>query len=242
MEAYQYMAQVYNELMYDVDYSAWAEYLHGFLSSIKAENVYEAACGTGNITERLYDFGYNLVASDISTEMLKTASQRARISGRDIIYIQQDMRRIEVGNRVDAVVCACDGPNYINEDGMNSFAASSYQALKTGGVLLFDISTRHKLKDIMDGQVYFDDGDDAACIWSNTFADQTLKMDITLFIRRGELFERFTEQHTQYAHDIEKVRQQMLNAGYAKVDALECFTQKPYGGSSERVQFVCTKG
>ena len=81
--------------------------------------------------------------------MLRIANEQARREGRDLTFVLQDMRSIEVGNKVDAVICVCDGPNYIDLEGISKFALSSYNALNKNGVLLFDISTRYKLKEVM---------------------------------------------------------------------------------------------
>ena len=243
MEAYTYLAQVYNELMFDVNYSEWASYLDTFLKQRRVSTILEVACGTGNMTGELYRLGYNIVGSDISPDMLRIANELARREGRDLTFVLQDMRCIEVGNKVDAVVCVCDGPNYIDLEGIGKFASSSYNALNKNGVLLFDISTRYKLEEVMDGQVFFDDGDDAACIWQNTYDqnNNTLLMDVTLFIRRGELFERLVEQHTQYAHDIDEVKEMVQRAGYQSVKAVECFINSTPQTCTQRVQFICSK-
>jgi 2-polyprenyl-3-methyl-5-hydroxy-6-metoxy-1,4-benzoquinol methylase len=241
MEAYRYLAEIYDRMMDDVDYDAWAAYLHGQLQRCGAKHVYEAACGTGSLTQRLYDLGYDITAADISEAMLRVATEKARKSGREIRYVRQDLRRIEAARPMDAVLCACDGLNYVDMAGAEAFARSAYAALKPGGALLFDISTRHKLQSVMHGQVYFDDADDAACIWQNRFdeANGTLTMDVTLFVRRGELFERIGEQHVQYAHDTEALRRAMLSAGFAKADVFEAFTGNAATEQTQRAQFVC---
>lgn len=243
MEAYRYLAKVYDYFMHDVDYKAWAEYLHDFLRQYNVKKILEVSCGTGSITRHLYNFGYEIIASDISTEMLKMAKQSAKEYANDIQFIRQDMRNIEVGNRVDAIVCACDGVNYINADGLSQFAVSAFHGLKDGGVLLFDISSRYKLKDIMDEQVFFDDAEESACIWQNTFDDEhnALLLDITLFIKRGKLFERYSEQHIQYVHDVKKIKDIILEAGFSNVDTYKCFTKENVCTEDERIQFICNK-
>lgn len=243
MEAYQYLADVYDHMMYDVDYDAWAAYLHGLLQRSGSKRVYEAACGTGALTQRLYDMGYDIIASDISETMLLAAAKKSRKTGRDIRYVRQDLREIKPTRPMDAIVCACDGLNYISMDGAKSFARSAYAALKPGGMLLFDISTHHKLQNVMDGQVYFDDSDDATCIWQNRFdhAAGTLTMDVTLFIRRGTLFERLSEQHVQYAHDIEGLRCVIMDAGFSRADVMEAFTQSVVTEQTQRAQFICIR-
>ncbi len=242
MEAYGYLSEVYNELMADVDYEMWAEYLDGILKRYGAKSIFETGCGTGNITRALYDLGYDITASDISAGMISAAAEQARKIGYDIKFVLQDMRDIEVGNKADAVLSVCDGPNYLDESGLGAFAASAFKALKENGVLLFDMSSKAKLMR-MDGEVYFDDGDDASCIWQNTY-DRTrnsLCMDVTLFVRRGSLFERFSEQHTQYAYDPGCVEKIFLAAGFASISIFDCFTDKKPGENSDRIQFVCRK-
>lgn len=242
MEAYEYLAQVYDKLMYDVDYSNWALYVAGFLKKINAKNVFEAACGTGKIALELYRLGFDITASDISPQMLKAASDSARKNGYDIRFILQDMRRIEVGKKADAVISSCDGPNYLDNDGFYAFVRSAYVALKEKGILMFDISSANKLNG-MDGQVYFDDQKDASYIWQNTYDKNRsrLVMDITLFVSQGRLYERFEEQHIQYAHDEKVIKNLLHSAGFKNVDVLECFTDHEPNEHSQRLQFVCYK-
>jgi SAM-dependent methyltransferase len=242
VEAYEYLSQVYNELMSDVDYDAWIKYIDGILKRYGVRSIFEAGCGTGIITGGLYRLGYDLTASDISPGMLKAASENARKNGHDITFVLQDMRHIEVGNKVDAVISACDGPNYLDAGGLAMFAASAYGALSEKGVLLFDISSKAKLRR-MDGEVFFDDGDDASCIWQNTYDinGNSLEMDVTLFVRRGSLFERFTEVHTQYAYDPDFVKRVFTEAGFCDVCAFDCFTDNALGKDTDRIQFVCCK-
>ena len=52
LRAYQELAYAYNDLMMDVDYDMWAAYINRLLGGKKLR-IFEAACGTGNITRRL---------------------------------------------------------------------------------------------------------------------------------------------------------------------------------------------
>lgn len=242
MEAYEYLAKVYDKLMYDVDYSKWAAYIAGFLNERGLKNIFEAACGTGKMTMELYRLGFDIAASDISPEMLRVASDNSRKKGCGIRFILQDMRHIETGNKADAVISVCDGPNYLDDNGFHRFACSSFKALKDNGALLFDISSAGKLRG-MDGQVYFDDREDASYIWQNTYdkSRNGILMDITLFVRRGDMYERFSERHTQYARDAETLRNILLSAGYKDIEIYECFTRNKPDEHSQRLQFVCYK-
>lgn len=241
MKAYSILAGKYNELMTDVDYDAWAAYLNGLIEK-KNARIYETACGTGAISCRLYDYGHDIVASDISPDMLREAAMSARETGRDITFVQQDMRSFEAGKKADAVICACDGVNYIDAQGIKQFADAAFCALKNDGVLLFDISTKAKLLS-MDDQIYFDDSDDVTCIWKNSFDPQigTLTMDVTLFLKQGSLFERFSETHIQYAHELDSLRRTLEQAGFSEISVFEFLTEMPCTDQTQRAQFVCRK-
>ena len=229
--------------MSDVDYANWAQYLHGFLSKAGAQRVLEVSCGTGNITFELSALGYDITASDLSVQMLKVAKHANAQLCAGIKFVRQDMRKIEVGNKVDALVCACDGVNYIDAAGLVNFAKSAYSALKPGGVLLFDISSEHKLRNVMDGQVFFDERNELACIWKNTFdeAQNALTLDLTLFVKNADMYKRQHETHIQYAHSANAVQNCMGEAGFAQIDIFDCFTHNAPNGKSQRLQFICYK-
>ena len=203
MEAYKYLSEVYDALMTDVDTAAWAAYITTMLKKHGARRVLDAGCGTGHITQALAQRGYDMIASDISEEMISVAQQEARRCGISITFLVQDMRCIEVGNPVDAVISTCDGVNYLDRDGAKDVciigipcpkngrcAAVRHQydginlSMKwTGSYIMMTVTTQH-------------------VIWNCEYneAEDTLSMDLTLFVRRGALFERMSEQHVQYAH------------------------------------------
>lgn len=239
MNSYSRLSYVYDALMSDVDYKKWAAFLDIYLKKYGMRRIFETACGTGGITKELIRLGYEITASDVSPDMLRKAKENARESGLCANFILQDMRNIEVGNKADAVLCACDGLNYLDIKGASRFFSSAYNALKEGGILLFDISTAKKLIK-MGGEVYFDDRDDVSCIWSGAY-DETkgaLITDVTVFIRSGDLYERFDERHVQYAHSTEKLQSAVVCAGFKNANAYEF---PDFSGSKQRTLFVCEK-
>ena len=80
MEKYSYsaFAYVYDELMDNVPYDAWAEYLIGLLkeNGVSEGLVCELGCGTGQMTRRLSAAGYDMIGIDLSEEMLDVARER----------------------------------------------------------------------------------------------------------------------------------------------------------------------
>ena len=80
MEKYSYtaFAYVYDELMDNVPYDDWAEYLIGLLkeNGVADGLVCELGCGTGQMTRRLAAAGYDMIGIDLSEDMLEVAREQ----------------------------------------------------------------------------------------------------------------------------------------------------------------------
>ncbi|MCE5235031.1 MAG: class I SAM-dependent methyltransferase [Clostridiaceae bacterium] len=236
-------ARVYDALMADVDYALWADYLASFLP--RGASVAECACGTGELTLRLKRMGYEVTGMDISAEMLRVASEKARAAGLKIPFVQQDMRVLSLHKRADAVICACDGVNYLaSMDAVRRFFKSACKALKDGGTLLFDISSRHKLSRTLGcNSLGYDDGE-LAYVWKNCYDPKSrlIEMELSFFAREGERYERFTETHVQRAHSEKELISALHAVGFTEVRVFEAFTRDAPKTGSERLQFVANKG
>ena len=102
---YQEFAAVYDRFMDDFDYPAWADY---YLEILKRQGygggeICECGCGTGSLSIELLKRGVKLISSDISEDMLRIASDKARRSGVRARFVREDMRALKLPHRVDAV-------------------------------------------------------------------------------------------------------------------------------------------
>ncbi len=241
---YERFARVYDTLMADVDYNAWANYIASFLPA-GTLSVADCACGTGEITLRLKRMGHSVTGLDISGEMLRIASEKARAAGLAIPFVCQDMRELSLHKRADAVVCACDGVNYLaSVASMRRFFQSAYGALKEGGILLFDVSSRHKLSQTLAGNCFgYDDGE-TAYVWQNCYdpENKLLRMDLSFFLKNGALYERFTETHVQRAHSQTEVEHALAAAGFQEIRVFEAFTRDAPNMAAQRLQFAAIRG
>jgi len=134
--------RLYHELasVYDLFYSRIFDYdeFYGLiapeLEKRNASTILEVACGTGRLMRILEENGYTVTGLDLSGDMLAIA--RSRVKG-DLI--QQDMRRIKLDKKFDAVICLGAGFTYMQRDGDVENALNSFHRhLNDGGVLLFD--------------------------------------------------------------------------------------------------------
>lgn len=246
-EKYSVLAEVYDALMYDVSYEQWAKYLQVILQKQEIKSgsaILEYACGTGNITVPLAQAGYHVSATDISEEMLFVAQQKTRQRAMQVKFACADMREFKMNKPVDAIICACDGVNYlIEQKDIDNFAKCSYDNLREGGVLLFDISSIYKLRDRIGNDFFYDDGDDQTYFWDNAYDEEarTVTMELTVFVRDKERYERLDERHVQKAWEREDIEQALKNAGFSEIAAYGFMTENAPEEHDERLQFVAVK-
>ena len=77
MDAYTGFASVYDIFMDNVPYREWSEFVIKLLEQygVKEGLVCELGCGTGSITRRLRDAGYDMIGIDLSEDMLYEARE-----------------------------------------------------------------------------------------------------------------------------------------------------------------------
>ena len=177
MEAYTGFAEVYDTFMDNVPYDEWTDYLVSLLEEygVKDGLLADLGCGTGAITERLAMAGYDMIGIDNAEEMLSIAREKMmdyeeEDPRRQILYLLQDMREMELYGTVDAVVSICDSMNYITEeeDLLQVFRlVNNY--LEKEGVFIFDLNTEYKYREILGTRNICENREDASFIWENYF-------------------------------------------------------------------------
>lgn len=244
---YSEMALLYDRLMDDVDYAAWAAYYLELIQKAggRTGKICECGCGTGSLTVELIKSGANVTATDLSEDMLRVASEKLRKAGRKAPLIRQDMRSLELPGPVDAILCCCDGVNYLTDDrDALAFFKRARESLRQGGVLAFDVSTRDKLSK-MDGQIFCEERDDMAYLWKNSWDGETERahMELSFYVRQpGGLYRRFEERQTQRGWRAETLTALLREAGFEDVRAYgeRAFAPSEKGG--ERIHITAVEG
>ena len=245
---YEKFADVYDHLMEDVDYTAWAQYyidlaLH---QGVVVRSAADCACGTGNMTTAFFEKGIRITGLDSSSDMLRVAAEKARNKGIRIPFVQQRLQSLALHKPVDAVFCACDGVNYLIEpEEVYRFFTSAYQVLRPGGGLFFDISTYEKLSDCLGNRCIGHDGEDVSYIWQNHFDQSTamIQMDITFFVKetKGRNYRRFDETHFQRAHTLAEITTWLKEAGFVHSMAFGDQTFAAPAQGEQRVHFAAIR-
>ena len=266
-EMYSDFARVYDELMDETPYGEWCETLVQFIQEYgvsqnrlsntketgKAEEteeclaserdlVVDLGCGTGTLTELLYQRGYDLIGVDNAPDMLEIAMEKREKSGSEILYLLQDMRELELYSTVGTIVSVCDSVNYIlEEDELLDVFRRVNNYLYPGGLFIFDFNTDYKYREVIGDTTIAENREDCSFIWENFYDEESAlnEYDVTVFVQEdGEIFRRFIETHVQRGYDVEQMKTLLEAAGLELLITQDADTHGEVTEKSERVYMV----
>ncbi|MBO5278812.1 MAG: class I SAM-dependent methyltransferase [Lachnospiraceae bacterium] len=243
MEAYRSFARVYDMFMDNVPYEEWCGYLTGLLEEYGVKNgiLLDLGCGTGSLTELLAEKGYDMIGVDNSEDMLEIAVEKREKSGRDILYLMQDMREFELYGTVRAAVSICDSINYILDyDELVQVFSLVNNYLDPGGIFIFDCNTEYKYRELLADNVIAENRDEGSFIWENYYYDDERmnEYDLTLFIKEGEQYTKYVETHYQRCYRIDEIEKALKEAGMRLEAVYDAFTRETPKPDSERIYFI----
>lgn len=204
--------------------------------------VLDLGCGTGTLTELMYQKGYDMLGVDFSQEMLNIAMDKKEKSGSDILYLCQDMRELDLYSTVGTVISACDSINYLLEDEevIETFRLIN-NYLYPGGVFIFDFNTVYKYEQVIGDTTIAENREECSFIWDNFYhdAERINEYDLTIFVKEeNELFRKFTETHYQRGYTLEEMKGFIKKAGLKFVKAIDADTHKVPTKESERIYII----
>lgn len=257
MDAYRDFAAVYDELMDNVPYGQWSERLHELIEKYgvskperNAEDalasernlVLDLGCGTGTLTEMMYRRGYDMIGVDMSPDMLNAAMEKREKSGDAILYLNQDMRELELYSTVGTVYSVCDSVNYIlDEEELLTVFSLVNNYLYPGGILIFDFNTVYKYEEIIGDTTIAENREDCSFIWENYYdpEHEINEYDLTVFVQQeGALFRRSSETHFQRGYRAEQMKALVERAGMKILEMMDADTGEAVTAESQRVCIV----
>lgn len=244
MEQYTNFAKVYDLFMDNVPYDKWVEQIKDILykENIKDGLICDLGCGTGAITERLANLGYDMIGIDNSYDMLDVAMEKKYASGHDILYLCQDMREFELYGTVRAIISRCDSLNYIRElSELKEVFAWVNNYLDPNGLFIFDMNTEYKYQNILGDNTFAEVREQASFIWENTYdIDKRInEYDLNLFIKlEDDNYKRFEERHVQKAYTFDEILSAIDSSNMVLEKYLDADTYGDVSESTERILFV----
>lgn len=244
MESYNQFASVYDLFMEDTPYENWFSYIEASLNkyNLSPKSVCELGCGTGQMTSLFAKKGLEVIGIDLSAEMLMMAQDHAFEDELEILYLLQDMASFELGEPVDFICSCCDSMNYLleEEELLQSFLRVK-RFLKPSGLFIFDMNTQYKYKEVLGNQIFADQTEEAAYIWTNYYdeEEEINEYEVSFFIQDEDgKYDRSIENHYQRAYSMEQVKALLEKAGLEVLEVNDNYSNKPLVELSERATFI----
>ncbi len=239
---YESFARVYDTFMDNVPYDQWAEDYgrimkeHGIQDGI----VLDLGCGTGSLTLRLAEKGYDMIGVDYSMDMLEIAREKSE--GKDILYLEQDMREFELYGTVGAVLCVCDSINYILEpEEVEEVFSLVDNYLDPQGLFIFDFNTDYKYREIIGERVIAEDRENMSFIWDNYYDEESRinEYALSIFVQeKDDLYRKYQELHYQRGYSLEEMKEYLEKAGLVFLSAEDGEEGGPVRPDSGRIRVI----
>lgn len=246
--AYQQMAYLYDQLMLNAPYEKWVFFTEQMIANSNRDikKIADLGCGTGVITTKLAEVGYDMTGVDYSTEMLTYAEHKASEDNLQIQWLHQDLVRLEGLSNYDAAISYCDVINYITDaSDLKKVFQNVADTLKVGGLFIFDIHSLYQVEHNYINQTFADVTDDASYIWFCSEGDERGEMfhDLTFFSREDNKYRRFEEFHHQKTYSIDFYKKLLDESGFENLKIYADFSLKEneIGEKSERIFFLAEK-
>lgn len=224
MEAYQNLATVYDQFMQHAPYDEWVSFTKKMVDyyNVSGKRMIDLGCGTGEITLRLSDSGFDVTGVDVSETMLAEANQKAVQQKKDVFWVQQDIRNLQGFEDIDVCVSYCDVMNYVTEKkSIETVCQNVYRSLQKDGLFIFDVHHLPYVTEQLVDQRFSDVMDDLAYIWECEAGAKEGEMHhfITFFVRKQNgLYERYDEYHHQQTFAMDLYASALKKAGFTKIE------------------------
>ena len=160
--------------------------------------------------------------------MLENNSDKERLN---INFFKGDLNNLPRYGNFDFVTIINDGLNYIKQENLQKAFKGIYKQLNKNGVLIFDISSKYKLENIIGNNMFGEDWPEFSYLWFNTLKENYVKMDLSFFIKQGELYSKSEETHIQYIHTVNNIISIAKDNGFEVLENDE-------DGTIERLNFI----
>lgn len=241
MEAYTGFATVYDRYMDNIPYDDWAQNIKVLFEkyNMPMEIVCDLGCGTGQMTRRLKEMGYDMIGIDVSYDMLMEAMSQEDSDG--ILYLCQDMRSFELYGTVGAVISLCDSMNYLaDKDELLQVCKLANNYLDPKGLFIFDMKTDSYYKKLGTSTIA-ENREEGSFIWENEYNPDTRDnyYYLTIYEENEEgTFDRFEEEHMQHAFTVDEVKAAIKESGLELLQVLDVSTMAAPTEDSDRLYFI----
>lgn len=202
---YDGLAKYYDDLVGDEEATLkWVDLTKKFCPK---GNLLELACGSGEISYKLQQEGYDLLATDFSSSMIERLNSKYPSVATQVL----DMREFTLDKKFDGVICYCDSINYLNSmEEVKSMFQSVKDCLSDEGIFIFDMHTLDRLEEF--SELYIEEGElDVPYQWTIQSIDNEIHQHFAFF----EEDRIIQEQHIQTVFHPNDIMTSLYELGFS---------------------------
>ncbi|WP_129688138.1 class I SAM-dependent DNA methyltransferase [Gottfriedia acidiceleris] len=244
---YNRFAYLYDQLMNDVPYERWVQFLKNVFQKYEMlqPSILDIGCGTGTLPILLAKLNYSISGVDLSEEMLSVAMAKAELEKVNIPFFQQNMVELDGFDQLDCVTIFCDSLNYLETEAqVKQTFKKVNESLKDNGLFLFDVHSPYKIEEIFGEETFFIDDAELSLVWSCTQGEHpfSVEHDLVFFMKEEnrDLYERFEEYHNQRTFPINTYKSLLNQTGFEVKEIIADFDEA-VDDTSERIFFIAMK-
>ncbi|MEX0680919.1 MAG: class I SAM-dependent methyltransferase [Balneolales bacterium] len=249
---YRKLAPIYDDIMQDVDYDDWTDYIHSLIKYHHPGGItmLELACGTGTMALKMEQLDhYNITATDASPDMICIAQKKGERQDSKIRWLVQDMCHLTLDHRFDIIYLVFDSLNYLHKK--NKILAlfdSVHKLMNPGGIFLFDFTTPNyspKIAELLNQvrsinrRIHYKRTscyDSEKYLHTNHFFVKEYDPD------SGRMVDQFEEIHLQKIWSFREIRNILQDSELRITASYEDFDLSEANNNSDRITMVLTHG
>lgn len=245
MSGYHDFAYFYDGFNTEADYDA----LHAFVRRAFTDHgitggiVTDLGCGTGELTLRLAQDGYDMIAVDSSEDMLAILNDKrceSEING--VLLLQQDLTQLDLYGTIVGAVSTFDTFNHIGPFPKLEQAIGRVGLfMEKGGIFIFDVNTPYKHQTVLGNHTFTLEDEDALCTWKNTYEPEQARTRMDIRIDYEEEPEPFCESFYEYSYPLDQLSECCEKSGFRILQILDGETFEPLTETSQRAIFIGEK-
>lgn len=194
-------------------------------------SLIDIGCGQGEFCNILNHNGIKTFGVDLSEKQIKLA----KIKGINAQAI--DIKDIK--SKYQAATATFDVLNYIQPKELSSFLQNCYNLLENNGYLIFDVNSLYGFEEIAQGTLNIDTDEKFIAIDAN-FEDDILYTDITLFTKKGDLYQKENGTIQQFYHSQKTISTTLESIGF-KIEECIKFNLHSEENNDKQI-YICKKG
>lgn len=230
---YQQLAHYYDALVKDeAATDQWVAFIERVM---KHGSIMELACGSGEITIALAQRGYQMSASDLSSDMIQEAQKKP--GSEKIEWHVMDMCAFDDDRMYDGILCLCDSFNYLLDDEqVVTMFQQVYAHLRTGGIFIMDMHSMDRLEEFEEEYNEAGSVNGRQYQWTIYTEEDCIYQNFAFYDDEGQVT---LEQHIQRVYDPADIARRLQQVGFQ----LDIWTDFTHMGiqHGEKQFFICRK-